>query len=175
MKTNEKGNRGNCLIMWMSCAFRAFFLRIRVKGITPFLPFPTSPHYNPSTPIAPHQGPSVPPHSTPRRSILSYMLSIVFPSIYNIPPNRPTIDTPHLKGPSPYIQSYTKPTTPHHTTPTIHHPFAYSLNVLILVFSLIHIRPPNRPRIDYTISNHTQHPYKSHLASYSPLISCQTT
>lgn len=139
VKTNEKGNRGNSLIMWMYCALRVFFLRIRVKGITPQPSFLSSPHYNlgssvppPSTPIAPHQDLSLTPHLTFHSSMFSYIRSLFF-LIYNIPPS-------------------SVPYTTHNNTPlSLSLPLISStiLSILSYVFSIpfIYKIPPNCPKV----------------------------
>lgn len=165
-KTTEKGKSGSGLILKVLSAILPSVTRERARGITPLPSLQHSSPYNQATNLPPDSSPNI-PYTTHRLIPLSFirpvtrflvsMLSTMFsiPFIYKIPPNcatpsvPPPEDSSTLSPPlSPYLQSYIKraPTTP--STPSIHYPYAYSLNTfLIVLLSYSLFIPPNCPTL----------------------------
>lgn len=162
-KSNEKGKSPKQLIISLVSAFLRSFMRGRERGITPPSPIQYSTPYNQTPSIHPNQstygttyGISYGniPYTAHKPSLLSFILQLIssmfsIPFIHNIPPNcltlpPPSEDSSTLSPPplSPYLQSYIRRPKQNTSTPSIHYPYAYSLNTII-VFSLIHIIPPS--------------------------------
>ena len=155
-KTTEKGKSLKQLIISFVSAILRSFMRGRERGITPPSPIQYSAPYNQASNPSPNQTPSIHPNQSPSipRSFTYSILSLIstmfsIPFIHNIPPNCPTLpphpeDSSPLSPPplSPYLQSYIRRPKQTTSTPSIHYPYAYSLNTII-VFALIHIIPPS--------------------------------
>lgn len=152
-KTKPKGKSPKGLRMRIVSAILRLFLRERERGITPPSPIQYSTPYN-QCPSIPPSSPSLKKPSIIRSltytivSMLSTMFSIPF--IHNIPPNCATLppqpeDSSTLSPPlSPYLQSYIRRATTTPSTPSIHYPYAYSLNTfLIVLFSYSLFIPPS--------------------------------
>lgn len=164
-KTKSKGKSPKGLRMRIVSAILRSFMGGRERGITPlpsFLystPYNQTPSVHPLTPTIKH--PNI-PYTTHRliplsliRPITRFLVSLVstmfsIPFIHNIPPNcaTPSVSPPEPPPLSPYLQSYIRRATTTPSTPTIHYPYAYSLNTfLIVLFSYSLFIPPNCPTL----------------------------
>lgn len=153
-KTKEKGESPKHLIFRIVRAFLHSFMRGRVKGITPLPLFPNSSPYNQdpcpslsqSLDLSPHSSPDQHPDQHPDQTPLPSCMSSLFPYSISIPPSCPPLSAPPL---SPYLQEYIRRPLPKPSTPSIHYPYAYSLNSLfILLFSYSLFIPPSSTSLD---------------------------
>lgn len=158
-KTKPKGKSPKHLILRMLYAFLRSVMRERERGITPPSPLQHSTPYNQTSSFnVPYTTHKPTPLSLIRHISLSFLLSIPstissilttilsmfsIPFIYNIPPNCATPSAPPPESPplSPYLQSYIRRPVHKPSTPSIHYPYAYSLNTFLIVLFSYSIPP----------------------------------